>query len=308
MTAKNQDYHKKLYRLVRILNRLEMDGKVTPRQLADEFNVSMRTAQRDLELINMADFPLVAEAKGSYSFMPGFSLKKVPLTEQEASLLAFICEVSASMGGNFAKSFKSLLSKVLLGSTGESPFQAIQPTTPRKECPAMAEVQAAIEERDKIKIHYANGEDYRLRPLKLIYAEGFWYLFAEVDGKNHHPKFRLDRISSVERLHEPFTPPKNLKEILSRHTNIWFNAEKSIKVVLRISGEVAPYFKAANYFPSQKVLRTEKDGALLVETKIGHFMEVLPIVKRWIPHIKVIEPEDLKEEVKRSVRSYLEGI
>ena len=51
MTTKNRDYRKKLSRLVRILNRLETEGKVAPRQLAEEFNVSMRTAQRDLELI-----------------------------------------------------------------------------------------------------------------------------------------------------------------------------------------------------------------------------------------------------------------
>jgi len=308
MTTKNRDYHKKLCRLVRILNMLETEGKVLPRQLAGEFNVSMRTAQRDLELLSMAEFPVVAMAKGSYSFMPGFSLKKLPLTEQEASLLAFLCEVSNTMGTDFAKSFKSLFSKVVLGSAGESPFQAIQPTTPRKECPAMAEVRAAIEEHDKIKIDYANGHSYRLRPLKLIYAEGFWYLFAEVDGKGHHPKFRLDRIDSVERLNESFDPPKDLGKILSQHTNIWFDAEHSIKVVLKISGEVAKYFKAANYFPRQKIRRAERDGSVVVETTVGHFMEVIPIIKRWIPHIKVIAPRSLKEEIKKSVRRYLEGI
>src|ERR1035437_9732067 len=130
MAGKNKDYHKKLYRLVRILNRLETEGKVAPVELADEFNVSMRTAQRDLELINMAEFPLVSMTKGSYTFMPGFSLKQLPMSSEEASLLAFLCEIAKSMGGSFEKSFRSLHSKVVLSSNGTSPFHAISAITP----------------------------------------------------------------------------------------------------------------------------------------------------------------------------------
>ncbi|MDE2291994.1 MAG: HTH domain-containing protein, partial [Elusimicrobia bacterium] len=114
MPSRDKDYAKKLFRLVRILNRLEAQGKVSPRELARDFNVTLRTAQRDLELINRAEFPLVSMDKGSYSFMPGFSLKRLPLTSEEASLLAFLCEVARSMGGTFAKSFKSLMSRALV--------------------------------------------------------------------------------------------------------------------------------------------------------------------------------------------------
>jgi len=92
MTTKNRDYQKKLSRLVRILNRLETEGKVTPRELAEEFNVTMRTAQRDLELINMAEFPLVSPEKGVYSFMPGFSLKSHPVQKRRETLSDSISE------------------------------------------------------------------------------------------------------------------------------------------------------------------------------------------------------------------------
>lgn len=308
VAGRNKDYHKKLYRLVRILNRLETEREVSPRELAEEFNVSMRTAQRDLELINMAEFPLVSMNKGSYAFMPGFSLKRLPLSGEEASLLAFLCEVAESMGGGFKKSFKSLYSKVMLSSGGDSPFHAIFPVRGKQELPAMAGLGSAIEECRKVEIQYANGKSHRLRPLKLIQFEGFWYLFAQIDGKRHCAQFRLDRITSVEPLGETFKPPKNLGRKLAENRSIWFDEKRDKKVLLRISGDAAPYFRAALHFPGQRTKRTEKDGALVVETLVSHFMEVIPTILKWIPHITVVRPRRLKTEIRDAVREYVKAL
>lgn len=308
MAGKNKDYHKKLYRLVRILNRLETEGKVSPRELAGEFNVSMRTAQRDLELINMAEFPLVAMTKGSYSFMPGFSLKSLPMSGEEASMLAFLCEIAKSMGGSFEKSFRSLHSKVILTSNGGTPFHAISPITPKQDSPFMEDVRAAIEEGRKVEIRYFNGKTYRLRPLKIIYFDGFWYLFAQIDGRKYRAKFRIDQITGVELLNETFDPPRNLGKLLEQNTSIWFGSKRNIKVLLKISADVAPYFQAALYFPEQRIKRTEKEGSLVVEARASHFMEVIPIILKWMPHIRVVQPQRLKQEIKETVRQYVRSM
>jgi len=302
--AKNKDYFKKLFRLVRILNRLETEGKVSPRELADEFNVTIRTAQRDIELINMAEFPLVTMTKGSYTFMPGFSLKQLPMSSEEASLLAFLCDIAKSMGGNFEKSFRSLHSKVVLSSSGTSPFHAISSITPKQDFPFMDDVRTAIEECRKTEIRYFNGKAYRLQPLKIVYFDGFWYLFAHVEGRKYNQTFRLDRITAVELLEETFEPPKNIDKLLEAKKSIWFGLKPNVKVLLRVSADVAPYFKAAAYLPQQKIIRAEKTGGLLVEARVSHFMEVMPMILKWIPHIVVVKPQQLKAEVRQAVRDY----
>jgi predicted DNA-binding transcriptional regulator YafY len=305
MATKNRDYHKKLYRLVRILNRLETEGKVSPRELADEFNVSMRTAQRDIELINMAEFPLVAMTKGIYTFMPGFSLKRLPMSSEEASLLAFMCDIAKSMGGDFEKSFKSLHSKVVLTANRESPFHAILPATPQADIPFTEELRTAIEESRKVEIRYSNGKGYRLRPLKIVYFDGFWYLFAHVEGRPYNQTFRFDRITAVELLNEHFEPPKNIDTILEAKKSIWFGLKRNINVLLKVGADVVPYFKAAAYLPEQRIVRTEKDGSILLATRVSHLMEVRPTIFRWMPFIKVLKPRELRDEVRKVVRAYL---
>ncbi|MBU0896722.1 MAG: HTH domain-containing protein, partial [Candidatus Omnitrophica bacterium] len=57
---KNKSYDKKIFRLLFILNKLETRKKVSTSDLAKEFNVSLRTVQRDIELLSMAGFPLIS--------------------------------------------------------------------------------------------------------------------------------------------------------------------------------------------------------------------------------------------------------
>ena len=308
--VKNKDYSKKLSRFVRILNKLETDGKVSTRSLAAEFNVSMRTAQRSIEILDQAGFPLYSTSKGSYSFMPGFSLKHMPLSGEEASLLAFLCDVTQSMGGKFANSFKSLSAKAVMGGNGASPYHAIPTAAARRDCPAMADVQAAVEECREIEVRYSNGKVHRLRPLKIIYADGFWYLIAGKKGKADFRTFRMDRIQSVEPRQENFQPPKNFMRKLAQGTSIWSgtDAKREVKVRLRVSPEAAEFFHAAQYLPRQTIIKTRRDGSLLVETTVSHFMEVIPVVQRWIPHVGVVKPRALREEVRRALRQYLRRV
>ena len=90
MLPKDKNYDKKIFRIIRILNKLDSCGKVSTRLLAKEFNVNIRSIQRDLQLIITAGFPLVSdeENKGEYRFFEGFSLKKMMLSEEEINRLA----------------------------------------------------------------------------------------------------------------------------------------------------------------------------------------------------------------------------
>lgn len=51
-----------------------------------------------------------------------------------------------------------------------------------------------------------------------------------------------------------------------------------------------------------------EDGGLIVSTRVGHTNEVLPIVRYWIPHIRIISPEGLQDELERELRGYVERV
>ena len=68
---KNKDYDRRTFRLFYILNKLNNSKPVSTREFAEKFNVSLRTVQRDLEILNSAGFYLALPKEES------ISLKKV---------------------------------------------------------------------------------------------------------------------------------------------------------------------------------------------------------------------------------------
>lgn len=309
MLPKNKDYDKKIFRLISILNKLDSEGKVYSRTLADEYNVSMRTIQRDLELLNMTGFLLDSPDKGLYKFIEGFSLKKMKLTNEEASLLTVLFEITKSLGSNFEESFRKILAKVL-SQEYDSPFYIKMPDGLKipKDYPFMATLEEAIDYCEKITIHYKSHEkegDYKLCPLKIIFFDGFWYLLAKPEDKNWLIKFRLENILSVESIGGHFLPPKNLKTILDQSVNILFPEKRDKKVTLKVDKEAARYFKKKIYLPLQKIKKVNKDGSLIVETKVSQFAEIMPVILRWIPYVVIETPKNFKKEVKCIVAKYL---
>lgn len=49
-----------------------------------------------------------------------------------------------------------------------------------------------------------------------------------------------------------------------------------------------------------------QDGGLIISAKIAHTNQILPIVRYWIPHIRIISPEELQVEIDRGLNEYLE--
>ena len=309
MLPKKGSYDKKIFRLLFILNKLDANPRVLTRDLAREFNVSHRTVQRDLELLNMTGFPLCSPEKGCNSFSEDFSLKKIMLSNEEASLLSFLYDTAKPLGKSFVDSFNRILQKVLPKTT-EPHFYVKIPlgTRTNGEFAFAKDLEHAIEGCNKINMEYTTrGKEKRAKvhPLKIIFFDGFWYLLAMRDDKGGIRKYRLGNIRKIELTKERFKIYKNLKTMLNESTNVWFCGKRDKKVVLRIDKEVAGFFKGKTYFPLQKIKETRKDGSLIIETKVGQYMEVLPTIKAWMPCIKVLEPKELKDNLKSLVTSYL---
>ncbi len=312
MIPKDKDYDRRIFRLLAILNKLDAGQKISTLQLAGDFNVSLRSIQRDLSLLSTAGFLISSPEKGRHKFEDGFSLKKMKLSNEEASLLTFLCDISRSLGGKFEDSFRKILKKAIQQEY-DSPFYAKIPEGVKLDTtlPCIPELEEAIENNQKVKLTYAANDKqktYTLNPLKIIFYDGFWYLLSKAAEKEWVLKFRLEKIREVELLEEYFDPPKNLKAMLEESVNIWFSEKRDQKVVLKVDKTVADYFRSRQYFPLQKITKIEKDGALVIETRINRYEEILAIIMHWIPYIVVISPVGLKQKITCIVKEYLEKI
>lgn len=170
-------------------------------------------------------------------------------------------------------------------------------------------IEKAVESHKIINIEYlnVNGEikKYKLRPYKIVKYEGFWYLYALKDGIKR--TFKLNNIKNCNITKQSFKPIKSIIEKLDESVNIWFELDKKIKVRLSVDKEVSEFFKAKEYFPNQKIIKTQKNGNLIMETTIGRYEEITHTIFSWIPFIKVITPANLKKYTYMKIQKYVKN-
>jgi len=311
---KNKSYDKKIFRLISILNKLDCGKPVLSSELSKEFNVSIRSIQRDLELLSMSGFPLLPVDKGQYKFVEGFSLRKMKVTNEEASLLSLLHDISSSLGDKFEKSFQNILAKVLKDGL-ESPYyvKMSKGIKVNRKIPFSKDLEDAVKKNQQVRISYLKRDkgkekEYIVCPLKIVYYDGFWYLLCQADNKKDVFTFRLDHIKDVESLDNYFTVSSNLSSLLEQSSNIWFTGKRDKTIVVKVDSKVSHFFKNKEYFPLQKIRRENGDDSLVVESKVGQYEEVVHTIMSWIPHIVVIEPKELKDRIKVLIETYQKKI
>jgi predicted DNA-binding transcriptional regulator YafY len=307
---KAEGQKKAVERLITMLSILDKGRSISSKEVSDTLHVTQRTVQRDLKILHDAGYPIQDLENGRYQFMEGFSLRKVSLTEEQASLLSFMFDVASGLGETFEASFRDLF-KRLLAKDLYTPFYA---KVPVKQAPLPATTQvkfleASILESNRIKIKYVSAtqieKEYCLEPLKIAFFDGFWYLIAIKKGDKQIQKYRVDRVLDVEILEESFAPSVNIDKILGDSVNIWFDEVRGERVLIRVAPDAVQYFKEQKYLPLQKTVEERKDGSIVIETFPANPDEIKHIVMHWVPCLTVLEPAGFKAEIKAMVEGYL---
>lgn len=291
---------KKLNRLLYLLNILD-SGEIQVQREARELDVTERTIQRDINDIDAGGFPIYKAAPGVYKFIEGFSLKKMNLTEGEASLLLVMQDVISPLGKPFQDTLASLRQKVL-NAPEESPFYIKMPTGNKYEETKITRVlEKGIRTHTEVLMSLAADPTrkltYDLKPLKIMNYDGFWYLLG-INAYKQVRKFRLDRILDAVNTDKSFKPTKNIQKILQESQNIWFGKKRDKKVAFWVPAKFALYFEKKAYFPLQKILKKQKNGDILAETSVSNYREIIPTVLSWLEHITPVEPEEFKALIK----------
>ena len=78
--------------------------------------------------------------------------------------------------------------------------------------------------------------------------------------------------------------------------------------MLKIAPAVAGYFKRRNLIANQVIEKELEDGGLIISAKVGHINQVLPIVRYWIPHIRIVNPDSLHHQLERELETYLNAL
>jgi predicted DNA-binding transcriptional regulator YafY len=302
--AYKHDYDKILTRLTFILSKLNDGESLSVKALAEEFNTSDRTIQRDFNE-RLVSFPIYQENK-KWKMRDGFRVEKTKSLEDEI-VLDIIEKITEGIGGKFATKSHQLLSKIK--NQDYNPIYAklnIEDITDK-----FGEIQVienAIKEKTEIECSYDDERHdvYKttLQPLKIANYEGFWYLIAL--RKETLQKYYLKNVSNVKATQTKFIADAKLESVLENSISIWFQKDVEPFEVKIYADKVAAKYFQRRPLPTQSVETLSQDGSMEFVVKVTHEMEILPIIKYWLPYLRVIEPQWVQDMIDEDLKGYLQ--
>ena len=298
--AKNSERSEKLAdRLATMLVMLDNGESLNLKELAIKFEVSERTLARDISRLKSAklDLGLVSDLEGEQKYRTTnkvFKLKEIQKFAKISGAYGVYPELKPSF-------LKKLLADDQQG-VYEAKGYAYEDASKLEKLLAM--LSEAIEKNQQIGFLY-NAEPRVVEPYRLIHHHGSWYLAAVRKGKLL--TYRVSRITRSYQQHElsTFKPNPDILKQLEDEDSIWFGREKS-EVILKVHADVVLHFMQRQLFPEQELVKTLEDGGILVSSKISHAMQLLPLVRYWIPNVEIISPEHLQNELEDGLKAYLE--
>lgn len=285
-------------RLANILTKLNMGYQLSIKELASEFGVSTRTISRDFDRINTY-LPLLQDNENKKFYLDLNYLGKIaPKDIRNFAQLSGISHLYPSLDMPFLRELLDSRAHQIYSAKGYSFEDASQ----FKEL--FKVLGKAIQEQRQIGFLY-KGESRLVQPYRLIHHHGSWYLAAV--RKDQLRTYRISHIQLMHATHEypQFIPDQDIVKVVEDDDSIWFGQDKQ-EIILSIDSQVAFYFKQRSILPEQQIVRELGDGGLLVSSKINHDMQLLPLIRFWIPHLKIVNPERLQDEMEKGLKEYLE--
>lgn len=301
-------------RLLAIVLELQGKGKQRAEDLAKTFETSKRTIYRDIEALCEAGVPLLSIPGRGYSLMEGYFLPPLSFTTDEATMLLLGSEFMAQ---NFDAQYRiaahaanrkitSVLPEKLRDDVAylQKSIRFITAEQRPAEVMMLQQVRRAIIERVTVRFTYSKryGQDTQTTrdadPYSLIYVTGTWHMTAYCHMRKDIRIFRLDRMDALEVLPQAFV--RQINVIMEEHQG----RERNITVRVLFDHEVIRWVRESrNYFI---VTEEEKTEGLLVTLQIRQESEIVQWLLGWGRHVRVLEPESLRQRLADEAKGILE--
>lgn len=219
----------KIDRLIGILSILLQEEKTTAPRLAERFEVSRRTINRDIEDLCKAGIPVrtAQGAGGGISIMDGYRMDRTILTSKDMQMiLAGLRSLDSVSGSRY---YTQLMEKIQTGSSAfisgrDSVLIDLSSWYKDSLAPKIEVIQSAIENRHLLKFKYyaPSGESSRtIEPYYLVFQWSSWYIWGRkvsggdlscadrsgterCSGREDYRLFKLNRMDRVTQTDKKF--------------------------------------------------------------------------------------------------------
>ena len=292
----------KIDRLIGILSVLLQEEKVTAPQLAEKFEVSRRTINRDIEDLCRAGIPVVTlqGAGGGISIMNGYRMDRTLLTSKEMQvILAGLRSLDSISGSSYCN---RLMEKLKAGSSdfvSGRDWMLIDLSSWDKSslAPKIEKIQTAIEKRNLLGFSYFSpkGESLRkIEPYYLIFKWTSWYVWGWCSIREDFRLFKLNRMTELQISEEKYEPrPVPLPDLSAARI---FPGEGRIEAIFqpdmrwRLVEEFGP-----------ESFETLPEGKLFFSADYSDDENLLSWLLTFCDKVEVLSPSSLREKMKDSI-------
>jgi len=296
-----------LYRTIQILRELNEGKKLCIESLALYYEVNERTIQRD--------FKLIREIFGDFMTKEGRCYqghKKVLLDELlHATDLMTLANIINLFGITNKQSLISVKTDSMIKNSmsvyefKSKPFEVI------KNRELMQTLEHAIKFNKELNISYQAKNiivNRLFQPYRILFLNENFYLVGWNITKNYFEYLRIALIKEFGTTSKSFYRDSETVAFIDSIQTPWakFGVPQQ-RVRLHIQAHVAKYFLLKKYLPSQTITKEYENGELEVEYRVNDFKEVEELIIKWLPHLKVLEPVALNQQIKKVLLEKLKG-
>lgn len=290
-------------RLFKIVYHLLEKGQTTAPELAEKFEVSVRTIYRDVDALSEAGIPIYTETgrNGGIYLLDDFVLNKALLSEKEKQEILSSLQSLSAVGVSYDANMVTKLS-ALFHTNSENWFEADFSRWGGKSADndKFESIKTAVIYHRAMQIVYEGschgGSKRTILPLKLMYKAKEWYVKAYCRQKQDFRIFKLTRIIEWKVLDEEFEP-------ISFPEYDVETGQAGNTIVLKFSKAVA--YRVYDEFDKSQMKRLES-GELLVSAQMPEDDWLIGYLLSFGTQVDIIEPYYLRETLAQKAKEIYE--
>lgn len=296
----------KIDRLLGIVMILLQKEKVTAPYLAEKFEVSRRTINRDIEDLCMAGIPVVTiqGGNGGISIADGYRIDKSVLTYQEmehvVAALRGMDSITPQVGTEQLLS-KFFIKKEQVVSVRDSIIINLSSHYKGALTGKIALIKEAILKNRRISFRYysSKGDSMRsIEPYFLTFQWGGWYVFGYCLKRQDFRLFKLNRLWELTDSEEIFQP-RDISDA-DKDFDQFFREELPVTLLF----DACVKYRLVDEYGIE-CFTIQEDGRLLFRTSFANKDYMLSWILSFGDKVEVVYPKGLKQEMKKIAENIL---
>ena len=292
-------------RLFEIVYILLNKNYITAKELAEHFEVSVRTIYRDIDILCQSGIPIyTSKGKGGgIGLLDNFVLNKSVLSKQEQE------EIISALQGLNATSYPDLshvLSKMsnLFGTEQNNWIEVDFSDWSYSQKEKFNLIKAAILQKRVLEFDYYSSYGEKTtrsaEPLQLWFKDKTWYVKAYCRRKSAVRIFKLNRIKALVLTDETFNRDMDIKSQPIQYDLPQIN---TVEIKMEISNTQA--YRVYDEFMEHQI-EIKKDGGFRVTFSYPEDEWVYGYIMSFGSYGEVLEPEHIRKIIRGRLQSALE--